>query len=383
MDCSSLENGEDIGYGVFSDDEISAVNGLPRHDPSDGEYSRTDDEGNNDENIGRGLFCNNKASQRLEVKEKLKYQKNERWERITDSSYSFSSSDDEDDQEHSKLDRCLFYHKSHKSEGEMNSLIGSLISLSTSPSTKLPSAFDRNAYRPRSNTLPTNSTPAVACPAVVRSEGNCLPLLPSYKETPETRKLRRRRKSPITLLPSLNSPWGSFSSLTNIFNSEKYTEEEMIMIDGDLPTPESELSPHINCIQNGTNHGATFQPLKCRSFHIVTTAALPWMTGTSINPTLRACYLNQMNRYAIETSSSFTQDLQSNNSKYSSPWECMGTVTLVLPWLIHHKDRQELYGTKLAFRSPSEQEVYIRSWIRDSAKLPLESDIQTHGIRIL
>ena len=75
-----------------------------------------------------------------------------------------------------------------------------------------------------------------------------------------------------------------------------------------------------------------------RRIWIVTTAALPWMTGTAVNPLLRALYLTR------------------GRLKHH--------VTLVIPWLNDEKARTKLYGKDCSFPSRLEQEVWIREYCR-------------------
>ncbi|XP_059596580.1 digalactosyldiacylglycerol synthase 2, chloroplastic isoform X2 [Vitis vinifera] len=68
---------------------------------------------------------------------------------------------------------------------------------------------------------------------------------------------------------------------------------------------------------------------------IFTTASLPWMTGTAVNPLFRVAYLTKGREFK---------------------------VTLVIPWL-SPKDQELVYPNKIILKSPSEQEAYVRQWL--------------------
>lgn len=78
---------------------------------------------------------------------------------------------------------------------------------------------------------------------------------------------------------------------------------------------------------------------KDRSVVIVTTASLPWMTGTAVNPALRAAYM------------------VGNGYK---------DVTLLLPWLSDPEDQKTLFNGRV-FKTQGEQEEFVREWITKNA----------------
>jgi hypothetical protein len=89
---------------------------------------------------------------------------------------------------------------------------------------------------------------------------------------------------------------------------------------------------------------------KSKRIWIVTTAALPWMTGTAVNPLLRAAYMTKGRK------------------------ELGGSVTLMVPWLERRQDQERVYGFDKVFDNPEAQEEYVRTWLRDSAKMPQASE---------
>eukprot|EP01031_Cornospumella_fuschlensis_P030849 gene30849-37280_t len=79
-----------------------------------------------------------------------------------------------------------------------------------------------------------------------------------------------------------------------------------------------------------------------RTIWVITTACLPWMTGTSINPLLRAAYF----------------------AKDRPP----GKVHLMVPWL--NREEQDIaYPPGLRFNTPEEQKAYVYKWLSKDADM--------------
>ncbi|KAF3327243.1 digalactosyldiacylglycerol synthase 2 [Carex littledalei] len=83
---------------------------------------------------------------------------------------------------------------------------------------------------------------------------------------------------------------------------------------------------------------------------IFTTASLPWMTGTAVNPLFRAAYLAGDGHGDRE-------------------------VTLVIPWL-SRSEQVLVYPNGVTFSSPSEQESFVRRWIEERVNFRPEFQIK-------
>jgi hypothetical protein len=153
--------------------------------------------------------------------------------------------------------------------------------------------------------------------------------------------------------------WNSFSFARS--ETLEYTDEELELQNGSQATVISNLRHHR------------------RPVWIVTTAALPWMTGTAVNPLLRAAYLSQ--RYRQEQQAELENDMDNNDMDDNKTPVVTSLVTLVIPWLESADDRVALYGRSWQDSTQQEQDAYIRNWLAESAGLTKEADPVT-GLQI-
>ena len=111
------------------------------------------------------------------------------------------------------------------------------------------------------------------------------------------------------------------------------------LLDAEAESPLFSLGPVPACTAASNLKGAD------RHFTIITTAALPWRTGTAVNPLLRALYLAKRGR----------------------------PVVLFLPFLEGDREQGYVFAKDVRFQTPEEQEVVVREWCQDFAKIDLET----------
>mmetsp|Transcript_87628 Transcript_87628/g.281203 ORF Transcript_87628/g.281203 Transcript_87628/m.281203 type:complete len:736 (-) Transcript_87628:155-2362(-) len=106
------------------------------------------------------------------------------------------------------------------------------------------------------------------------------------------------------------------------------------LLDAEAQSPLFSLGPVPRCT------AASDLRRNDRHFTIITTAALPWLTGTAVNPLLRAL----------------------NLARHGRP------VVLVVPWL-EVEDQAQIFAAGQTFASKDEQEETIFKWCRERAKI--------------
>ncbi len=148
----------------------------------------------------------------------------------------------------------------------------------------------------------------------------------------------------------------SFSLINQERDATVMNNDTFFQFDGD----DDDITPQSDLLQPN------------RSIFVVTTAALPWRTGTAVNPLLRAAYLSRKMKEINKNNSNQTNETTTSEQQM---------VTLVIPWLELEEDRIELYGDNHNFTTSQEQEDYIRAWLR-GAQMNEEAD-PVNGLRIL
>ena len=110
-----------------------------------------------------------------------------------------------------------------------------------------------------------------------------------------------------------------------------------------LETDGSLVDDGTRVLPNGASEAAGGVPsllgvgARDRNITIVTTASLPWMTGTAVNPLMRAAYLSK---------------------------RAGGKVTLMVPFL-SQEDQEAIHGHVATFEDEGAQEAYVRKWLAE------------------
>jgi len=160
---------------------------------------------------------------------------------------------------------------------------------------------------------------------------------PTPKNVTSVRLQDESSPTPIDEKTSDGSVYSTMSSEASKSKTEQAQPDAVSLPIPGPAKPGEAVLPHTNISD------------KSKRILIVTTASLPWRTGTAVNPLLRAAYLTHGRRAAG------------------------GSVTLMLPWLERKEDQERVYG-KDFFQNPADQEQFVRTWLRDSAGMPKASE---------
>lgn len=133
--------------------------------------------------------------------------------------------------------------------------------------------------------------------------------------------------------------------------------------------------PKTNDTEEGLDEPMPFSNLSdlSRNIWIVTTAALPWRTGTAINPFLRALYLIK-SRLDLGLYSCHDDD-----GKIKA-----GKITLVIPWLVDISHAKKLFGPSIITESdPNLGKQQQIQWMQKYAKEQCNMENEMNYLNIL
>jgi len=153
------------------------------------------------------------------------------------------------------------------------------------------------------------------------------------------RPIHRRTNMKLGIMPMISKRLPSFSlSFGNYkFSAPGADRLDLTELVTSLRTPEEEEIARDLKIGKSVNISDLSRP--GRNVWVITTASLPWKTGTAVNPTLRAAYLLRLTPAA--------------------------KVTLMVPW-VEAVDQEKVMGSH-KYKNQKQQERDIRQWLRNDA----------------
>ena len=150
-------------------------------------------------------------------------------------------------------------------------------------------------------------------------------------------QLREASKQREAIARVSTKPKVSSSSLGSYKNARIVQQLGGSLLDAEAESPLFSLGPVPACTAASNLNSPG------RHFTIITTAALPWRTGTAVNPLLRALCLAERGK----------------------------PVILYLPFLEAEEDQACVFAKDVRFETPEEQEVTVREWCEERAKVDL------------
>ena len=202
-----------------------------------------------------------------------------------------------------------------------------------------------------------------------KDDSNSAQVQPEQQATKETASQKKLRKLKTYLDCGTSCTTESLKSL--IANSPRRLKNAPHLEDGSEVEEGHGENKDIE-EEEGLDEPMPFSDLSdpSRNIWIVTTASLPWRTGTAVNPFLRALYLVKrrlnLGLYDEEEKTYPSGDKVNNGCKAKEDKK-VGKVTLVIPWLVDKAHSDKLFGPDIVTETGDAGKQQQIDWIKKYA----------------